>query len=218
MAFSRPPVCVEPGDESRSVDFDFAVRRAAAADVVAAGERRDWRPQETCPGADGGDYHAGLLAAYFGVRADLHSSAIDLLLSHEYRGQAPLSAGAYPSSSSLFDWRGVVATDNTIEEIDVGLGSGAQFDPDLSLTRYKPDDSPALRVGQGASATQTFLKYARFPLARVVRMEDGFRFELHDLQFASDDMGPANIFVRVDLDSGLNITKQEFLYASSPDP
>jgi inner membrane protein len=158
-----------------------------------------------------------LVAAYLGGRAMLHSEAVDLLLSREYRGQVPLAAGAFPSSSP-FDWRGVVVTDNTIEEIDVGVESGARFDPDRSLAHYKPDDSPALRAGQQADATQRFLRYARFPLAHIERLEDGYRFELHDLQFESGDMGPENIFVRVDLDSSLHITRQGFLFASHPNP
>jgi len=158
-----------------------------------------------------------LVAAYLGGRAMLHSEAVDLLLSPEYRGQVPLAAGAFPSSSP-FDWRGVVVTDNTIEEIDVGVEASARFDPDRSLAHYKPDDSPALRAGQQADATQTFLKYARFPLAHVERFEDGYRFELHDLQFESGDLGPENIFVRVDLDSSLRVTRQEFLFASHPNP
>ena len=158
-----------------------------------------------------------LVAAYLGGRAMLHSQAVDLLLSREYRGQAPLAAGAFPSSSP-FDWRGVAVTDNTIEEIDVGVEAGARFDPDRSLAHYKPDDSPALRAGQQADATQTFLKHARFPLAHIERLEDGYRFELHDLQFESGDLGPEDIFVRVDLDSALRVTSQEFLFASHPNP
>jgi hypothetical protein len=158
-----------------------------------------------------------LLAVYLCGRATLHSEAVDLLLSREYRGQAPLAAGAFPSSSP-FDWRGVVITDNTIEEIDVGLEPGARFDPDRSVTHYKPDDSPALRAGQHADTTQAFLKYARFPLAHIARMEDGYRFELYDLQFESGDMSPENIFARVDLDSALHVTNQGLLFASHPNP
>ncbi len=158
-----------------------------------------------------------LVAAYLGGRAMLRSDAVDLLLSREYRGQAPLAAGAFPSTSP-FDWRGVVVTDNTIEEIDVGVEAGARFDPDRSFAHYKPDDSPALRAGQQADTTQTFLKYARFPLAHIERLEDGYRFELYDLQFESGDLGPENIFVRVDLDSSLHVTRQGFLFASRPNP
>jgi len=159
-----------------------------------------------------------IFAAYLGARAVLHSEAVDLLLAQEYHGQPPLFADAFPSSTSLLDWRGVVVTDNTVDEANVLLATGKQFDPERSLTHYKPDDSPALEAGQRAAATQTFLNYARFPLASVAHREDGYRFELHDMQFPSGDTSPENMFVRVDLNGGLHITRQEFLFAASPNP
>lgn len=159
-----------------------------------------------------------LLAAYLGGRAVLHSRAMDLLLARDYQDRAPLSAGAFPSITSPLDWRGLVVTDNTIEEASVPLAPRKEFDADRSLTHYKPEDSPALDAGQDAVATQMFLRYARFPLASVARLEDGYRFELHDLQFASGDVSPENVFVRVDLDSGLHIMRQGFFFASSPNP
>lgn len=159
-----------------------------------------------------------LLAAYLSGRAYLHNQAIDLLLSREYHGRVPLSAGAFPAASAPFDWRGVVVTDNTIEDVDVSLGPNAAFDPDRSLTHYKPEDSPALDAGEKTPAVEAFLRYARFPLANVEHVENGYRFEVRDLRFASGDTEPANVFVRVDLDSGLQIKRDEFRFASSPTP
>jgi hypothetical protein len=159
-----------------------------------------------------------LLVAYFGGRAILHGRAIGLLLSREYRGREPLSAGAFPTSSDPFDWRGAVVTDNTIEELHVPVGPGDDFDPDRSLTHFKPDASPALDAGQRTPAAQTFLTYARFPLASVTGRPDGYRFELRDLRFPPDDPSPSNIICRVDFDSGLQIKRQEFRYAASPNP
>ncbi|MGA3292911.1 MAG: metal-dependent hydrolase [Candidatus Acidiferrales bacterium] len=159
-----------------------------------------------------------LIAAYFGARANLHSRAIDLLLAREYHGRIPLSAGAFPASSAPFDWRGVVVTDDTLEEVEVPLGPGAEFDPNRSLTHYKPQDSPALEAGQATADARKFLIYARFPFASVQRVEADYRVEVHDLRFAPDDDEPANIFIRVDLDSGLQIRREDFRFASSPNP
>jgi hypothetical protein len=139
-------------------------------------------------------------------------------MSSDYNKLAPLSAGAFPSSTSLFDWRGVVVTDNTIEEADVPLAPGAKFDPERSLAQYKPQDSPALAAGQAARATRLYLTYARFPLATVGQLEDGYRFEVHDLQFAAGDMNPENTFVRVDLNSRLQVVREQILFAASPEP
>jgi membrane-bound metal-dependent hydrolase YbcI (DUF457 family) len=157
-----------------------------------------------------------LLALYFGERARLHGEAIDLLVSREYHGRVALSASAFPESSAPFRWRGVVVTDNTIEEMPVRLGPGEEFDSNNSETYYKPEDSPALEIGQKTASAMKFLTYASVPLASVHRREAGYRFEVHDLRFAPDDYEPANVFVRVDFDSSLQISNQEFDFASSP--
>jgi inner membrane protein len=159
-----------------------------------------------------------LLAAYVGARASLSSRAIGLLLSREYHGREPLSAGAFPTSSSPFNWRGLVVTDNSIEELRVPLGPGSDFDPERSLTHFKPDDSPALDAGQKTAVAKAFLVYARFPLATVSAREDGYRFELRDLRFPADDPSPENILCRVDFDSGLRIKHQEFRHEPSAGP
>jgi inner membrane protein len=159
-----------------------------------------------------------LVLAYFGVREKLHNQAIGLLLSREYHGQVPLTAGAFPLSSNPFEWRGVVVTDNTIEQVEVPVGPGDEFDSDRSVTEFKPEDSPALDAGEKTEEAREYLTYARFPLATVSRREGGYRFEVHDLRFAGDDTGPSNIFVLVDFDSELQVKRQEFRFASSPNP
>lgn len=159
-----------------------------------------------------------LVVGYFGWRAHLHGEAVDLLLSNEYHRHVALSAAAFPDASTPFDWRGVVVTDNTVEEMDVPLGPHADFDPARSRTRFKPDDSKVLEAGRRTADAQKFLASATVPFASVTQLEDGYRFEIHDLRFASDDYDPANIFVRVDFDSHLRVRSQEFLFASSPNP
>ena len=159
-----------------------------------------------------------IVAAYVGARAVLRGRAVAVLMSSVYQGRTPLSAGAFPTSSSPLVWRGVAATDDTLEEIGVSLAPGAQFDPERSLSRYKPADSAALEAGEAARDTRFYLPFARFPLASVTQREEGYRFEVHDLQFAPGDLAPENTFVRVDLNSKLEITDQEILFASSPGP
>jgi membrane-bound metal-dependent hydrolase YbcI (DUF457 family) len=159
-----------------------------------------------------------VFAAYVVTRAVLHGRATNLLMSSIYQGRTPLSAGAFPSRLSALEWRGVVITDDTLEEARVPLGPGRGFDPERSVSYYKPQDSPALQAGEAAADTLLYLKYARFPLASLTQLEDGYRFEVHDLQFAGDDLGAENTFVRVDLDSRLRIRKQEILFAAEPGP
>jgi hypothetical protein len=100
----------------------------------------------------------------------------------------------------------------------VPLGPGGDFDADRSRTFFKPDDSAALEAGRKTAIARKFLRYAAMPIASVTQLEDGFRFEIHDLRYASDDFDAANIFVRVDFDSHMRILRQELLFASSPNP
>lgn len=157
-----------------------------------------------------------VFAAYVGTRAVLHDRAIGLLTSSVYQGRTPLSAGAFPSSMSPLEWRGVVVTDATMEGVRVPFGSARGFDPERSAPVYKPEDSAAVQAGEAAAETRLYLQYARFPLASIAQLEDGYRFEVHDMQFAGDDLGAENTFVRVDLDSKLRVTRQEIRFASEP--
>lgn len=159
-----------------------------------------------------------LLCAYFGVRACYHSEAVDLLLSREFRGREPLSGAVFPFSSTPFDWRGVAVTETTIEEVDVPLGGVVEFDPDRSVTHFKPDDTAALEAAQGTADAAKFLAYARFPLASVTRIEDGFRVEIRDVRFGGATEDLDNIVVRVNVDSATHVTKQEFRFASDGGP
>ena len=155
-----------------------------------------------------------LILVYVGVRGILHSRAVDLLESHDYHGRVALVVGAFPESASPLEWRGVVSTDNTIEEIGVPFGLGRELDAEHSVTQYKPDDSPVLKAGEQTAAARRFLQYARFPLASVVRTGDGYQFELRDARFATDDGNSSNILVRVRIGEDLHILEQGFLFAS----
>ncbi len=155
-----------------------------------------------------------IILAYVGGRGVLHSSAVDLLESHDYHGRVALAVGAFPESASPLEWRGVVSTDNTIEEIGVPFGVGREFDPEHSATQYKPDDSPMLETGEQTAVAQRFLQYARFPIASVVRIGNGYEFELRDARFAEDDASAWNILVRVRIGEDMRILEQGFLFAS----
>jgi hypothetical protein len=156
-----------------------------------------------------------MLLIYFGARAGLHSRAVDELNAREYHGAPALSAGAFPSSISPLDWRGVVSTDNDIEVIEVSLAPGAGFDLDRAARYYKPEDSAALRAAQNTTAAKTFLSYARFPLASLEREDEGYQFTLRDLRFAAGEGGADNIFARVELGANLRVMSEEFRYANS---
>jgi len=156
-----------------------------------------------------------LLAAYFGLRAQWRGEAVDLLLSREYHGRIALAGYAFPEAASPLNWRGIVVTDDTLEEVEVSPTRGEEFDSSSSLTRYKPQDSPALEIAEKSAAAAKFLEYARVPIASVRRMEDDYRVDVRDARFPEEDDAAANVFLRVDLSSNLQIRREELLFASS---
>ncbi len=155
-----------------------------------------------------------LVALYVGGRGVLHARAIDLLLSHEYRRAVPTAAGAFPSPASPLAWRSVVVTENALDELELFLGPGDSFDPDHSVTHYKPEPSPLLDAGEHTETAQRFLESARFPLANIERLENGYRFELRDMRF-SEAHEFFSVVAVVDLDRQLHVTRQEFVFARS---
>jgi membrane-bound metal-dependent hydrolase YbcI (DUF457 family) len=156
-----------------------------------------------------------LLVVYICARGGLHSRAIDLISSREYHGQPPLASGAFPSSFAPFTWRGVISTESTVEEAEISLAPGAEFDPDRTHAHFKPDNSAALDAAQSTNSAKRFLRYARFPLATMQRNDDGFVFVLRDMRFAANDMSLDNIVVRVELDSGLHVIHEDFRFSHS---
>jgi hypothetical protein len=156
-----------------------------------------------------------VLVLYIGSRTAFHAQAVNLLASREYHGRPPIAVAAFPIAATPFTWRGVVTTDATVEELPVSLLGNSEFDPDRTLTRYKAEPSAALDAGLRTQTAKTFLAYAKIPFASIIRMENGYRFELRDMRFPLGDSSPENILAHVDFNSSLQIQREELSYASS---
>ncbi|HTV58256.1 MAG TPA: metal-dependent hydrolase [Verrucomicrobiae bacterium] len=156
-----------------------------------------------------------LAAGYLGFRAELRTDAIRMLSSREYHRRPPTSADAFPDSANPFLWRGVVSTDATIEEVTVPVENEDEFEPDRSMTLYKPVNSPALQIAGEARDAKRFLMYARFPFARVTENDEGFTVEFRDLRFPPSDTSANNMTAFVVLNHALQIESQGFRFPSA---
>jgi inner membrane protein len=155
-----------------------------------------------------------LVAVYLGARAYLHSEATALLDSHMYHGNTPRAVGAFPLGVSPLRWHGVVATENTLEEVEVPFGPGAVFDPDRSRTYFKPESSPALEAAHQTEVVQAFLRFAQFPSASLVREGAGYRVVVQDLRFSDERRLGASVIVVVDLNNLGEVVGEHFEFAS----
>lgn len=134
-------------------------------------------------------------------RAFAHQRAIALLDSREYLGQTPLEIAAFPRPSNPFLWSGVVETDNAVFNLEVPVGPGRAFDPELADVHFKPQPSMTLKNAISSSAAIEFLTFARFPLASVQPESEGFRVRLRDMRFASELAGRRGMIAVIDLNA-----------------
>ena len=177
------------------------------------GERR--KPGRIGPGAM---VALVLVGVYCGWRASMHARAIQILLSRDYHGAPALSAGAFPLANSPLEWRGVVSTDGSLETLEVSFVPGSTFDPDRSVTSYKPDPSPALDAAEHTETARRFVRYAQFPLATMVRVDDSYECSLRDLRYAIDSHVFGELAATIKLDVDGHVTGQELRFGADSGP
>ncbi len=150
-----------------------------------------------------------LVALVIAGRAFSHERAIALLDSRTYRAQTPLEMAAFPRPSNPLLWSGVAETDNALFNLEVPVGLGREFDPELADTHFKPEPSLTLKNAIASSVAAEFLNFARFPLASVQPEGDGFQVRLRDMRFASELAGRRGIIAVIHLNAqGLVISER----------
>ena len=112
-----------------------------------------------------------------------------------------LEVAAFPRPAAPLVWSGVVETDNALVNVNVPLGPGSVFDPDLADVHFKPEESLALQNAVKSATALEFLSYARFPLASVEPHGDGFEVRLRDMRFASELPGRRGIVAVIHLNA-----------------
>jgi inner membrane protein len=152
-----------------------------------------------------------LIAAYVGARGVLRERAVDILRTRTYQGEPAIGVEAYPSAFTPFVWRGVIETQNTIEEYDVPVRAGARFDASRGITHFKPDDSPMLEAARETKTVQKYLRSARFPIARVLRLREGYEVTLRDVRFHGDSTNWGGFAARIEMNNNFEVTREEIV-------
>jgi len=150
-----------------------------------------------------------------GGRAVSHERAIALLEAREYRAQTPLLIAAFPKSSNPFLWSGVVETDNALFNLEVPVGLGRAFDPDLANAHFKPQPSATLKNAVACATAIEFLNFARFPLASVQPEGDGSQVRLRDMRFANELPGRRGIIAVIHLNAQSQVIGEHLEFDSS---
>jgi inner membrane protein len=146
---------------------------------------------------------------YFGSRALFHSNVIASLEARTIAGESPRRIAAFPDAVSPFLWHSMVETESSLNLATMrSMGGEVTYATGVTTLR-KPDPSPFLAAAQSSSATITFLKFARFPKATVLKESEGYSIEIQDLK--DQTMGENNraIFVDINLDKSGKVISSE---------
>ncbi|MGZ4856728.1 MAG: metal-dependent hydrolase [Candidatus Angelobacter sp.] len=126
------------------------------------------------------------LAAVILVRDFEHRRAVNALNARTYHDQEPLRASAFPQMLNPFSWNGVVETQDFFQIAPVDSGSG-EVDPlNMSIVRFKPEETPVTLAAKRSRMGQVYLDWARYPLLTVEKLEGGrYQAQFEDLRFES---------------------------------
>lgn len=150
---------------------------------------------------------------YTALRFFSHGQALERLNAHIYHGASPLKVAAFPRATSPLVWHGVVSTEATLEELEVPVGPVGVFDADRTRTHFKPESSAPLEAAGKTETVQRFVRFARFPVASVERLEQGYRVTLRDLRFPEGPRTGRSVVAVVELDNAARVTLEEFRFS-----
>ena len=126
------------------------------------------------------------LAAVILVRDFEHRRAVNALNARTYRGEDPVRASAFPQPINPFSWSGVVETQDFFQLAPVDSGSG-EIDPlNISIVRFKPEETPVTLAAKKSRMGRVYLDWARYPLVTLEKLEGGrYQAQFEDLRFES---------------------------------
>jgi len=120
---------------------------------------------------------AVFITVYAGGRVALHHEAVSHI---REANPGAVRVGAFPSPLNPLEWRAVIDNGDGYETGWYDLYGGGLGGVER-LT--KPADTPVIEAAKGARAVKVFLGFARFPLASVRKLQDGWEVSFTDLRF-----------------------------------
>jgi membrane-bound metal-dependent hydrolase YbcI (DUF457 family) len=155
------------------------------------------------------------LTLYLAVRLVFHGEAIATLESRTYLGEMPRKVAAFAESSSPLRWHGIVETERALQDLEVPVGPGADFDPSSAITAYKPEPSPGLNAVRNSAVARRFLQVAHFPKATVEQTREGFHVILRAFPYTRDSGSGLRVQALIDTDPSGKILSEELAWVPS---
>lgn len=142
----------------------------------------------------------------------LHERAAAVMESRLYDDAAPRRVLALPHFAGPLRWTGIVETDNSYRAFEIDLAGGG-FDPSAGRIFYKAEASPAIEAARRTDTFRRFLRFARYPLWRVLPAEEpegGLLVQAMDVRFGLP--GDERFLATALLGPGLRVLQERFQF------
>ena len=124
------------------------------------------------------------ICGWIGLRVTMQQRAAALIEARLFQGETPRRVAAWPTPFSPVVWAGYAECDSFQALADINtLG---EFDPSAARIVYRPESSAALEAARRTPEMARFLRFARYPLTRVLPLADdegARRIEVSDARF-----------------------------------
>jgi inner membrane protein len=149
----------------------------------------------------------GVLVAYIGVRAVLHDRAIQTIaaLTNELEVRR---VAAFPLPLEFFRWSGLAETDSDFRAFTIDTRANQAVGPTGRFP--KAGDSEVLREARATPLAREYLRFAQYAHVEVIPRGDGYEARFSDFRFRRTEA--AGFLCTIEIDAGLNVTKQDFRY------
>jgi len=169
---------------------------------------------KTPRGRNGSLIAFAVIVAYLGARGFLHFSSATLLDPHSYGGESARRVDAFPDALSLLTWHGVVETQSLLCLVDVPVGPGKNFDPEIADCLHKPEVSLELDAAQKTDVAREYVRALPFPRAAVAKTSDGYEVVIRSMRDAAEHETRHRLAARILLDRRFGITSEELVWLS----
>jgi inner membrane protein len=152
-----------------------------------------------------------LVVFYIGAKAQLHATATAKLRETGVPIRNAKSVAVMPTMWNPLRWDVIATSDTGVARFDICAIPCGEMRAEIIPMNSAPASEIVTRASSAKSAV-ALLRFARFPVTRVERLNSGYRVTFIDFRFYSEATNTA-LGSEVILDDSMNVTKENLSFA-----
>jgi inner membrane protein len=145
---------------------------------------------------------------YIGVRINARNSAREDLAGYTSKVTDYEASAVLPRFMDTRMWDGIVRTEDSVMKLRIDTETGAVNEV-ARLAKMR--NTQVVDVAASTRTARAVLGFARFPVTRVHRTENGYRVTFLDFRFY-DEVSQRSFAANVELDDAMNVTSESLAF------